>query len=343
MAETLQVGIIGTGVMGQDHARNFASGIAGGRLVAVADVNTAAASSLAAQAGAEHVFSSGEELIDSGEVDAVIIAAPDRFHAGLTIRAMERGLPVLCEKPLAPTADEAAGVVHRERELGESLVTVGFMRRFDPGYLALKQRLVTGMDGALLMSHSVHRNVDAHPDGTSSDTITNSGIHEIDTIPWLAGSPITHVQWTSGKGSSLITKRLDPQFYLMTDAAGVLHTVEVQVQAQYGYDVRCELVCETANVELPRVPTLVEENPVLVSKNLTASSAYPADWRPRFAAAYRAELNAWVQAASAKQIPEGAATATDALRATNVANALVESMERGGVQVAVPAIEEVLG
>ena len=129
----------------------------------------------------------------------------------------------------------------------------------------------------------------------------------------------------------------------MTDAEGVLHTVEVQVQAQYGYDVRCELVCETANVELPRVPTLVDQNPVLVSKNLAAASAYPADWRPRFAAAYRAELSAWVQAASAKRIPEGAATATDALRATIVANALVESMNNGGARVDVPAIEEVLG
>ncbi len=343
MAGTLQVGIIGTGVMGQDHARNFASGIAGGQLVAVADVNVQAASDLAAQTGAEQVFSSGEELIDSGIVDAVIIAAPDRFHAGLTLRAMERGLPVLCEKPLAPTAEEAAGVVRRERELGESLVTVGFMRRFDPGYLALKERLTSGVDGALLMTHSVHRNVDAYPDGASSDTITNSGIHEIDTLPWLAGSPITQVQWTSGKASSLITKRLDPQFYLMTDAAGVLHTVEVQVQARYGYDVRCELVCETANVELPRVPTLVDQNPVLVSKNLAAASAYPADWRPRFAAAYRAELSAWVQAASAKRIPDGAATATDALRATIVANALVESMNNGGTRVDVPAVEEVLG
>lgn len=116
--------------------------------------------------GPEHVFADGGEMIGPGLIDAVIIAAPDRFHAPLTLRALDKGLPVLCEKPLAPTAEEAAAVT-KERELGEALVTVGFMRRFDPGYLALRERLVSGIDGPLLMSHSVHRNVEAHPDGTT--------------------------------------------------------------------------------------------------------------------------------------------------------------------------------
>ena len=343
MTQELKVGIIGTGVMGQDHARNFAAGIQGGRLVAVADVNTQAAKELADRVGAEHVFADGGEMIDSGLIDAVIIAAPDRFHAPLTLRALDKGLPVLCEKPLAPTAEEAAAVVTKERELGEELVTVGFMRRFDPGYLALRERLMSGIDGPLLMSHSVHRNVEAHPDGTSADTITNSGIHEIDIIPWLAGSPITRVEWKGGRPSTLITKRQDPQLLLMEDANGALHTVEVQVQAQYGYDVRCELVCETASIELPRVPSLVEESPLLISKDLAAANTYPADWRPRFAAAYRAELSAWVAAAAQRKLPAGAASAEDALRSTIVANALVESMRTGGVPVSVPAVSEVLG
>ena len=288
MTQELKVGIIGTGVMGQDHARNFAAGIQGGRLVAVADVNTEAARELADSVGAEHVFADGGEMIDSGLIDAVIIAAPDRFHADLTLRALERNLPVLSEKPLAPTAEEAAAVDKREREIGEELVNVGFMRRFDPGYLALRERLESGTDGALLMSHSIHRNVEAHPDGTSQDTVTNSGIHEIDIIPWLAGSPIVRVEWKGGRPSTLITKRQDPPLLLMEDANGALHTVEVQVLAQYGYDVRCELVCETASIELPRVPSLVEQQPLFVSKDLAAVSSYPADWRPRFAAAYRA-------------------------------------------------------
>ncbi|MGO1592149.1 MAG: Gfo/Idh/MocA family protein [Ancrocorticia sp.] len=342
MSQELKVGIIGTGVMGQDHARNFAAGIRGGLLVAVADVNTQAAQELADTVGAEHVFRDGGEMIDSGLIDAVIIAAPDRFHAELTLRALEKRIPVLCEKPLAPTAEEAARVVKKEEEIGEELVTVGFMRRFDPGYLALRERLETQRDGALLMSHSIHRNVEAHPDGSSEDTITNSGIHEIDIIPWLAESPIVRVEWRGGRPSSLITKRQDPQLLLMEDANGTLHTVEVQVQAQYGYDVRCELVCETASVELPRVPSLVEQNPLLISKDLTAGNDYPADWRPRFAAAYRAELSAWVSAALERKRPAGAASARDALQSTIVANALVESMHKGET-IDVPPIQEVLG
>lgn len=343
MGSALKIGIIGTGVMGRDHAHTLAAGIRGAELVAVADVDLEATRALAKEVSAEHVFGDGRALIESGKVDAVIVAAPDRFHAGLSLDCLEAGLPVLCEKPLAPTVEEGLRVVRRQRELGVTLVTVGFMRRFDPGYVALRQRLVSGTDGALLMTHSVHRNVEAYPGGSSADTVTNSAIHEIDVLPWLAGSPIVQVQWTSGKASSLIESRRDPQFLLLHDAEGVLHTVNVQVHARYGYDVRCEMVLERACVELPRVPTLVDREPLLVSRDLAATSAYPADWRPRFAAAYRAELEAWVAAAAEGRIPAEAATAEDALRATIVAEALVTSMNEGGRVVDVPTLASVEG
>ena len=213
MSEQLSIGIIGTGVMGSDHAHNLARGVRGARLAAIADA--------------------------------------DPFHAPLALACLEAGLPVLCEKPLAPTAAEAVEVVRAHDALPAPLMTVGFMRRFDPGYLALRDRLASGTDGALLMTHSVHRNVEAYPGQDSSATVTNSAVHELDILPWLSGHDVVEVQWTAGRASSLISERHDPQFLLLRDAAGVLHTVELQVHAQYGYDVRCELVCERASVELP--------------------------------------------------------------------------------------------
>ena len=81
---------------------------------------------------------------------------------------------------------------------------------------------------------------------------------------------------------------------------------------------------------------------LVVSSGLARTSAYPADWRPRFAAAYRAELSAWVDAALHGRLPEDAATAEDALRTTVVAEALVRSMNDGGRRVSVPALDEVL-
>lgn len=338
----LRIGIIGTGVMGADHAHNLAAGVRDAELVAIADVDTERAEALAREVGATTTFCDGSDLIRSAQVDAVIVAAPDRFHSGYVLECIDAGLPVLCEKPLAPTSAEARSIVRAQEDLGRDLVTVGFMRRFDPGYRAMRARLASGSDGRLLMTHSVHRNVEAYPGGSSADTVTNSAIHEIDTLPWLAGSPIVRVEWKQGRASSLIDSRTDPQFLLLTDAAGVLHTVEVQVHARYGYDVRCEMVCERASVELPHVPSLVEADPLLVSSDLTSSVTYPADWRPRFAAAYRAELDAWVQATLRGRLPEQGATARDALRDTVVAETLVRSMDEGGAALDVPGVDEVV-
>ena len=274
MLTDLRVGIIGTGVMGTDHARNLARGVRGAALTAIADADAARANALAQEVGGAIIYPSGEEMIASGQVDAVIIAVPDPFHAPLTRACLDAGLPVLCEKPLAPTAVD---VVRAHRALERPLLTVGFMRRFDPGYRAMRARLASGVDGALLMTHSVHRNVEAYPGQDSSATVTNSAVHEIDILPWLSGHDIVEVQWICGRASSLISERHDPQLLLLRDSAGVLHTVELQVHARYGYDVRCELVCERAGVELPSVPALVEADQLVVSSDLARTSAYPAD------------------------------------------------------------------
>lgn len=330
MTDILRVGVIGTGVMGRDHARLLATEISGARLSAVADVNAAGAQDVAQRYGAEGVFTDGGELISSGLVDAVVIASPDHLHAGATIAAMAAGLPVLCEKPLAPSVAEAREVAGQHAELAKPLVSVGFMRRFDPGYAALRRRLDDGADGRLLMSHSVHRNVEAYPGSPSSATVTNSAVHEIDILAWLTRTPIVEVLWSAGRTTSLLPERHDPQLLLLRGADGVLHTVAVQVHAQYGYDVRCELVCERGSAELPAVPALVDDLPLVVNAGLARSASYPPDWRPRFATAYRRELTAWVEASLAGTVPAEAATVEEALRTTLVAEALVRSMIEGG-------------
>lgn len=330
MAEPLRVGVIGTGVMGRDHARLLATEVAGASLAAIADVNLDGAREVADSYGVEHVFAGAEELIGSGLVDAIVVASPDRFHAPTTLAAIDAGLHVLCEKPLAPTVEEALEVAERHAALERPLVSVGFMRRFDPGYVALRRRLASGADGSLLMTHSVHRNVEAHPGDSSAATVTNSAVHELDILPWLTGSPIVEALWAAGRTTTLLAERHDPQFLLLRDADGVLHTVAVQVHAQYGYDVRCELVCERGSVELAPAPALDDSVPLIVNADLRRAATYAADWRPRFETAYRRELSAWVQASRAGTVPEQGATIEESLRTTKVAQALVRSMTDGG-------------
>src|SRR5918995_2139986 len=106
-SEQISVGVVGTGGMGSIHAENLHSRVSGARLAAVGDVNASRAKKLAERCGSAAVFQDAVELIRDDSVEAVVIASPSATHAGLTLECLRLGKPVLCEKPLADSADDA--------------------------------------------------------------------------------------------------------------------------------------------------------------------------------------------------------------------------------------------
>ena len=138
---SIGIGIIGAGIMGADHARIFAGSVAGAHLVAISDADLARAQTVAQETGAKRALSDPHALIDDPEVGAVLIASPDATHADFAIACIKAGKPVLCEKPLAPTAAEGLRVIEAERAAGRRLVQLGYMRRFVPGYVEMKGML----------------------------------------------------------------------------------------------------------------------------------------------------------------------------------------------------------
>ncbi|GAC69293.1 Gfo/Idh/MocA family oxidoreductase [Gordonia soli] len=325
----IRVGVIGAGVMGADHARNLHGAVVGATVTALADQNRPVAEKVAAEIDAPRVFDDGLDLIRSDDVDAIVIASHDSTHASFALAALELGKPVLCEKPLAPTVDEARRVVQAEADTGHPLIGVGFMRRFDPSYVDLKQAVTSGDLGDILVAHCVSRTVESYPGGDSASTVTNSAIHELDIVPWLLDSPITQVSWHAGRSSRNSGTRQDPQLLLLRTESEVLVTVEVFLNARYGYDTRCEVVGEVGTAAL----TLPQR--IVVDRERARGVAYPADWIPRYADAYRLELQEWVDALRAGRTSM-LATAADGLRASVVAEAVLESMRSGGVTVDVP-------
>lgn len=325
---TVRVGIIGTGIMGADHAENLHRNVSGAAVTAVADVNSDAARRVAAAVGGARVFGDATALIVDDAVDAIVVASHDSTHAELTLAALDAGKPVLCEKPLAPTSVESREVCEAEIRGGQRLISVGFMRRHDPSYVDLRRVVRSGDLGEILVAHCVSRTVSADPRGDSASTITNAAIHELDVMPWLLGSPIVEVSWHAGRSSRNAGRRVDPQIMLLRTASDVLITVEVFVNAGYGYDTRCEVVGEdgAAALTLPAA--------VVIDRARTRSVGYPADWRPRYADAYRHELSEWISAIADGR-PPTLATAADGLRAAVVADALIESMNNGGKAVRV--------
>jgi myo-inositol 2-dehydrogenase/D-chiro-inositol 1-dehydrogenase len=317
---SVAIGVIGCGVMGADHARLLSAGGSGGRLVAVHDADASRAAAIAAGSKETRVIDTALGLIADSAVDAVLIASPDETHAALTIACIEAGKHVLCEKPLAATLDDCRAVVAAEIRAGRRLVQVGFMRRFDPGYRAMKRSLGGAQLGRPLFLHCVHRNAVAPPYISSDMIIANSSVHEIDIARYLLGEEFAEVTVISARPSSLAPARR-PQLIVLETASGVVVTVEAFLDAQYGYDVRAELVCESGTVSLAPNPSVAQRHAG------QDGFAVEADWRARFADAYREQLAGWVSA-----IESGTAagsSAWDGYAASATASAALAALASG--------------
>lgn len=319
----VRTGVIGVGAMGAEHARLLASVVSGSEVSAIFDVDRARADAAAAASGGR-VYDDPMVLIKDDAVDAVLVASADATHEAFVLACLAAGKPVLCEKPLAPDVEGGRRVLSAEAELGRRLVSVGFMRRYDPGYLALRRALASGEPGRPLMLHCVHRNVSAV--GVASTTlISGSAVHEIDVARWLLGEELTSVTVHAPRPSPAAGGGQDPLFLVLGSESGVLVDVEVFGNAGYGYDVRCELVGERGALAVD-APA-----PVRTSTAGVSGRAVAADWRDRFGEAYRRELQDWVDGVAAGD-PVRAASAWDGYVATAVADAGILALQTGAPQ-----------
>ncbi|WP_430782111.1 Gfo/Idh/MocA family protein [Actinoplanes sp. G11-F43] len=312
-----RIGIIGTGIMGADHARLLTGAVSGACVAGVFDLDAERAGGVAANSGGARVFTDPYMLINDDGIDAVLIASSDATHEQFVLACFAAGKAVLCEKPLSPTVEGCTRILEAEVAAGRRLVTVGFMRRFDPGYTDLKALLKEGAVGTPLMLHNVHRNPAAVPGLPSSALITNSAVHELDITRWLFDEEITEVTVHTPRATAEGGGTQDPQLLILRTESGVLSDVEIFVNARYGYEVRCELVAEAGTVTLDAPP------PTSLRARGLHARELPADWRPRFAEAYRRELQDWIDGT------DRGATAWDGFAATFVAAACVAALESG--------------
>jgi len=320
---TLRVGVLGTGMIGQDHIRRITEVLSGAQITAVTDANATVATEVAARLGIASAHATGEDLIADQDVDAVIVCSWGPSHEAYVLAAIAAGKPVFCEKPLATTTEACRNIIEAEVAHGSRLVQVGFMRRYDAAYRALKAVIDAGDVGAPLMYYSGHRNPSVPEHYTKDMAIVDTAVHDFDVARWLLGEELAAIRVIAAKPNSLGGELLDPLLMIAETTSGVLVNVETSVNIRYGYDIRGEVVGETGTA------ALADRGQVVLRSANRVGVAVPEDWRERFIAAYDTEFQEWINAVAAGKGATGPSS-WDGYAAQVVCDAGVEALHSGG-------------
>ena len=318
----IPVGVVGTGGMGGMHARILHHKVAGARVEAVSDVDAERAGKIAQECGSAAIFADAVEMIRDDAVEAVIIASPAPTHAELTLECLRLGKPVLCEKPLATSPQEALGVVEAEVERGEKLVQVGFMRRYDPQHVDVKNTVSSGDIGEPVLFKGWHRNASSPPAADSEWVVINSAIHDLDSARWMLDGEIEEV-FVRGLDTtgSPAEGEFDLQLVQLSISGGRLGIIEVYVEAGYGYEVGVEVV-GTHGTAYTAPPT-----GAVVRLKRNYSQNVEADWLERFETAYTLQLQGWIESLNKEQL--NGPDAWDGYAALVAAEACIASIKSG--------------
>ena len=331
--KTISVGVIGTGGMGTRHAANLHRLVGGARVAGVYDLDKTHAQKAAEQCAGARLFDDPYALISDASVEAVLVASPDDTHTELTLACLKAGKAVLCEKPLAIKVEDALRVLDAESALGRRLVSVGFMRRFDPQHAAVKSTVVSGHLGLPLLWKGVHRNASV-PHGISGATIlTNSAGHDFDSARFLLDAEVREVHVRGLKSRpQLHEDTRDLLLIEMLMSNNCLASAEVYVNAEYGYEVSAEVVCQRG--------TALTQQPdrVMLRANSMRGFHVSSDWLSPFQEAYVAEVVDWIESLQSGGVFSGA-SAWDGYAAMMVTSAAIEAL-RTGKTVAVELIEK---
>jgi myo-inositol 2-dehydrogenase/D-chiro-inositol 1-dehydrogenase len=312
----MRVGVIGVGRMGLVHTDTLKN-LSGVDSVVVADVDAELASRVASDLGVE-TANSVEEIFAT--VDAVVIAAASSAHAELLHAAADSSLPAFCEKPISLDIGSTNAVVEHVRE-SRIPVQMGFQRRFDAGYRAAHDLVRAGGLGTLYVIRMAgHDPAPPHEAyiPVSGGIFRDFSIHDFDALRFVTGQEVVEVYADGAVVAFPVFARyddVDTAVATLRMSGGPLGILSVTRDDAFGYDVRMELIGSADCIAVgwdDRMPLRSVEP----GGPPAPSDPYPG-FKDRFAAAYVAEMAAFVEVAAGER--ESPCTADDALEALRVA------------------------
>jgi inositol 2-dehydrogenase len=334
---TVRVGVIGVGMIGQDHIRRLTKVLSGSEVVAVTDVDLGRARDVAEGLPGGRVHDTGQDVIDDDGVDAVLVASWGPTHEEFVLASIEAGKPVFCEKPLALTLDECKRMQEAVARR-KTFFQMGFMRRFDPGYAAARQHVAEGRIGTPVVFKSTSRDpyrpsLEYANPASSGGILVDMGIHDFDLARWFMGDVAT----VSAIGGTLAYPELasvgdlDNAIATMTFATGCLGVVDLTRNGFYGYDISTELLGTQGTI---RIGYLRETPIVIMTKNSVAHDTVPY-FMERFERAYTLQLQNFAQNVLETRDPP--VTIHDGIEALRVARAATDAC-RSGHSVSVASV-----
>jgi myo-inositol 2-dehydrogenase / D-chiro-inositol 1-dehydrogenase len=324
--DDMKLGLLGAGRIGRIHGLNVAQH-KDAHLVAVADAHAPAAAALAAETGA--ATATIENILADKSIDAVLICTPTDMHADLIEASAKAGKAVFCEKPVDLNAERIRACLATVAKAGTPLM-IGFNRRFDQNFASLHKRLRAGEAGNIEIVTIISRD----PSPPPVDYVRRSGglfrdmmIHDLDMARFLLGEePIV----IHALGSSLVDPAIgaagdvDTAAVIMKTATGKIAQISNSRRATYGYDQRIEVHGSKGLLSAANVP---ETTVSFASADGLCGDVVQNFFLERYAAAYRHELNHFIDSlmAGRKPDPDG----EDGLRAQILADAATLSAQTG--------------
>jgi inositol 2-dehydrogenase len=324
----LNIGLIGLGRLGQVYARDLATRIPSTRLVAVADVSRGAVDATLKDYDVRG-YTDLDGLLGDKEVDAFVIVSPTHLHAAQTAECAKTGKPVFCEKPPSITLDQAMFMKKAVEDSG-IFFQLGFMRRFDAGYVAAKTRIAEGAIGEPVVFKATSRDpfrpsVEYANPKSSGGMIVDMGIHDFDLARWFMGE----VRRVTAIGGVLAYPELgavgdiDNAVVTLEFASGKLGVVDLTRNGIYGYDITTELLGTGGTL---RIGYLRETPLMVMTKNAVTHDTVPY-FMERFRDAYTVQLQNFAD--NVLQERPAPVTVDDGVEALRVALAATKARETG--------------
>jgi myo-inositol 2-dehydrogenase / D-chiro-inositol 1-dehydrogenase len=322
----IRIGLLGAGRIGRIHGGNVAaSGRA--RLVAVADALPEAAQSLAREHGGR--VDSTAAILGDSSIDAVLICSPTDTHADLIEAAVKGGKAVFCEKPVDLSSERIVRCLQAVR-MSERPLMIGFNRRFDPNFAEAARRIRAGTVGSVELVSIISRDPSPPPPSyvsRSGGLFRDMMIHDLDMARFLLGEEPVEVhavgscQVDAGIGEA---GDVDTAAVLLKTASGKIAQITNSRRATYGYDQRFEVHGAKGMVRAQNVPLTTVET--ATEAGFISDPVLPF-FLERYAAAYRAELNHFLDAVSSGTAPSP--SGEDGLRAQLLADAATIAHQTG--------------